>query len=80
MISKTKLLDLVKVFRWAEVAVGLAGNPKHLSLRDARGRNLLHLCASVDVVKKVGLNPADSVRLAEVLLEQGIDIDEPAFT
>ncbi len=80
MMSKTKMLGLVKEFRAKEVAAGLRENPALLKFRDERGRNWLHLCASVDVLKKRGLDPKDSVKLAKALLGLGIAIDAPAFT
>ncbi len=80
MISKTRMQNLVKEFRVDEVAAGLRETPDLLQFRDERGRNWLHLCGSVDVSKKRGLNPKDSVRLARLLLDRGIDINGPAFT
>ena len=80
MASKTKLTELVKVFAADAVAQGLRENPELITHRDDRGRNWLHLCAGVDVEKKRGLDPQDSVRLADVLLGLGIGVDEPAFT
>ena len=79
-ISKTRLWALVKELRADGVAAGLRENPGLIEVRDDRGRNLLHLCASVDVSVKKALRPRDGVRLAEVLLGAGIDIDAPAFT
>lgn len=80
MISKTRMQMLVKEFRIDEVAAGLREKPELLRFRDERGRNWLHLCASVDVKKKRGLDPKDSVKLARLLLKQGIDVNTPAFT
>lgn len=80
MISKTKMQTLVKEFRVGEVSAGLREKPELLSFRDERGRNWLHLCASVDVSKRSALKPQDSVRLAAVLLDRGIEINTPAFT
>ena len=72
--------SLVKAFRVDEVAAGFREKPELQGFRDERGRNWLHLCAGVDVSKKSTLNPEDAVRLAEVLLEHGFDINGPAFT
>jgi len=80
MVSKTRLSEQVRRFASGEVAEGLRENPELLAHRDDRGRNWLHLCASVCIEKKQSLDPEDSVRLAEPLLDLGIGIDEPAFT
>jgi len=76
MISKTRMLELVKDCRWKEVRDGLASSPALVSFRDERGRNLLHLCCGA---QRKG-RPAESIRTAEVLLAAGIDIDGAAFT
>jgi uncharacterized protein len=80
MISKTALLELVKEFRWREVASGLDRHPALLQYRDERGRNWLHVCCGVDVKAKPALPAADSVKLARLLLDRGLGIDTPAFT
>jgi ankyrin repeat protein len=72
--------SLVKEFLVDEVASGLQEKPALLQFRDERGRNWLHLCANVDVSTKVTLDPQESVRLAALLLERGIEINVPAFT
>ena len=80
MISKTRMQSLVKEFLVDEVASGLQEKPALLQFRDERGRNWLHLCANVDVSTKVTLDPQESVRLAALLLERGVEINVPAFT
>jgi ankyrin repeat protein len=79
VISKTKLGELVKTFRWKEVDTGLAEKPDLLAVRDDRGRNWLHLCCGVNP-KRAKLKAEDSVKTAEVLLRRGIDINLEAFT
>lgn len=79
-ISKTAMTELVKRFAWRDVARGLDEHPALLRHRDARGRNWLHLCCSVDVRTNRKRKPADAVALAARLLDRGIDIDAPAFT
>jgi hypothetical protein len=74
------MTELVKQFRWKEVASGLDGNPALTQYRDERGRNWLHLCCSVDVKAKAKLSVKDGVKLAGFLLDTGFDIDMPAFT
>lgn len=78
MISKTRMIALVRAFQWRDVEAGLAANPSLLEYRDDRGRNWLHLCCSVNPKPKK-LKPADSVKTADVLLSAGLDIDQEAF-
>jgi|TARA_B100000315_G_scaffold249143_1_gene279932 hypothetical protein len=80
MTSKTRLQALIKEFRVEEVSHGLAEKPRLLGLRDARGRNWLHLTASVDIARKSDLDPQRSVQLAASLLDLGLDVNTPAFT
>jgi uncharacterized protein len=80
VVSKTALLNLVKAFRWRDVARGLDENPALLGYRDDRGRGWLHLCCGVDVKAKSTLPVKDSVRLARLLIDRGIGINTPAFT
>jgi uncharacterized protein len=80
VISKTAMTELVKQFRWKDVAAGLDENPALTGYRDERGRNWLHLCCSIDVKTRPKLNVKDSVKLAGVLLDRGFDINMPAFT
>ena len=44
MISKTRMLALIKDLRSKEVDAGLAEKPELLAARDKKGRNWLHLC------------------------------------
>ena len=80
MISKTRLTELVKVWDWQAVARGLDENPKLLGHRDERGRNWLHLCSSIDLTAHPRLDAAASIKLAELLLARGLDLNAPAFT
>jgi ankyrin repeat protein len=79
MISKTRMLSLVKELRWQEVRQALAENPRLLAVRDKRGRTWLHICCAVDIGKRSG-EARDSIKMAELLLKQGIDINDAAFT
>jgi hypothetical protein len=76
-VSKTKMLELVKGFRAAEVDRALKENPKLKEVRDERGRNWLHVCCGQKVKKG---QVKDSIKTAEVLLKHGFDPSEPAFT
>lgn len=79
MVSKTRMIDLVRAFDWPAVEAGLAESPDLLGFRDERGRNWLHLCciSSVEGGKR---DPAASIKTADVLLAHGLGIDDPAFT
>ena len=79
MSSKTSLLAAVKELRWKEVAGGLADNPALLRFRDAKGRNWLHLCGSVNLQVQPALDAKNSIKVAKVLLESGLDINDAAF-
>jgi len=69
----------VKAFDTGAVVAGLKLRPELLHHADERGRNWLHLCASIDAHKR-GLNPADAIPLAGALLDFGIDVNAAAFT
>lgn len=79
MISKTAMLLLVKTLQWQELRKGLEENPKLIDVRDKRGRNWLHLACGVDIKEKAATS-RDSIKVAEVLLSKGLNINEPAFT
>ena len=80
MASKTSLIRAIQTFLVDQVLVDLRTKPELLHYRDERGRNWLHLCASINVWKKKNLDSGDSIRLAEALIELGLDKDAPAFT
>lgn len=78
MISKTRMLELVRGWQWKDVAAALRESPALLAVRNERGRNWLHICCSVNPnggKRKV----ADSVKTADVLLDAGLDINTEAF-
>ncbi len=79
MVSKTRMLELVKSFDWKAVQAGLAESPDLLGFRDERGRNWLHVCCGVDISKRKA-KAADSVKTADALLKLGFKVSEPAFT
>lgn len=76
-VSKTRMLELVKGFRAAEVDAALMANPKLKDVRDERGRNWLHVCCGQKVKKG---QEKDSIKTAEVLLRHGYDMSAAAFT
>lgn len=78
MASKTRMLQLVRDFQWSDVEASLEEKPELVEVRDEKGRSWLHVCCSVNP-KLRRLRPADSVRMADVLLDAGLDLDEGAF-
>ena len=78
MISKTRLLELVKDLKSKEIAEGLLENPALLGVRDKRGRNWLHVACGIKI-KERGLPVSDSIKTAEILLNAGLDINQEAF-
>ena len=80
MTSKTAMLLLVKELRWKEVRDGLNANPDLIGVRDKRGRTWLHLACGVDITKRQATAVRNSIKLAEILLERGLDINDAAFT
>jgi uncharacterized protein len=78
LISKTRMLTLVKDLDWKNAAQGLAENPGLLQFRDERGRNWLHLCCGVKI-KERRLKTVDSIGTARVLLNAGLNINQEAF-
>ena len=80
MISKTKMLSFVKELRWQEVREALRESPDLIGVRDKRGRNWLHLCCGVDVSKRGPEAAGEGIKLAEVLLKHGLNINDAAFT
>lgn len=75
MVSKTSLRETVRSFRWAQLRADLAARPDLLGVRDERGRNWLHLCCG-----REGGSAEDSIRTADLLLELGLGLEDPAFT
>lgn len=74
MVSKTRMIQLVRAHEADAVERGLAESPALLAFRDERGRNWLHLCCMA--APKQGSGP--SVRTAELLLGH-YDVNGPAF-
>lgn len=77
--SKTRLTACVRAFDTNAVVAGLNARPDLLHHVDERGRNWLHLCASIDAHEH-DLHPADAIPLATALLKFGIDVNAAAFT
>ena len=77
--SKTRLAACVRAFDTDAVVAALKARPDLVHHVDARGRNWLHLCASIDARKR-GLDAADAIPLAAALLAFAIDVNAAAFT
>ncbi|WP_447725007.1 ankyrin repeat domain-containing protein [Sphingomonas koreensis] len=76
MVSKTSLTESVRNHRWREVEQDLAARPDLLEVRCDKGRGWLHLACMAPPAD----DPADSLRLAAILLDLGLGIDDAAFT
>lgn len=74
MVSKTRMIDLVRGHKAEAVEEALAENRALLAHRDERGRNWLHLCCMVKPAK----GSRASVDTAKVLLRH-YDVNAPAF-
>ena len=79
MVSKSGLARLVRSFDSAGIRAALSERPDLLDHRDDRGRNWLHLTASISIPDHPELDVDGSVAIAELLIEAGLPIDGPAF-
>ncbi len=80
MVSKTSLSAAVRRFDVAAVTEGLAQRPRLLGHRDGRGRNWLHLTASICLPDHPELAAEHGIELAEHLIALGLQINGPAFS
>jgi ankyrin repeat protein len=78
-ISKTALIALIKDLDWRSVKTALAEHPELLKYRGYKGANLLHVCCGLDIEKR-GLSAADSIKMAGVLLDASLDVNDESFT
>jgi hypothetical protein len=74
VISKTRMIELVRGHQAQAVERGLAENPTLAAYRDERGRNWLHLCCMARPTRGSGA----SLRTAGILLRH-YDVNGPAF-
>jgi ankyrin repeat protein len=65
-MTKAKLFDAVQRLDRQAVRAILDATPQLLEVRDKKGRNLLHLACAV---------PGDARKMADLLLERGLDIE-----
>jgi hypothetical protein len=75
MVSKTSLRETVRAHRREELRDALTSRPDLLTVRDERGRNWLHQACMAPAADE-----SDSIRTADLLLELGLGLDDPAFT
>ncbi|HEY5712396.1 MAG TPA: ankyrin repeat domain-containing protein [Allosphingosinicella sp.] len=76
MVSRAGLEEDVRAFRWREVGETLAPRPDLLGAVDKKGRNWLHHCCRSPLA---GRDPADSIRIADLLIDLGLGLNAPAF-
>src|SRR5262245_17070472 len=76
MVSKTRMLELVKALEAGAVDAALTETPALKDVRDVRGRNWLHVCCATEPKGR----EAASLATADVLLRHGFSIDGEAFT
>ena len=79
MISKTRMLAIVKALDAKGVAQALRESPELLKYRDEKGRNWLHLCCGIDI-KGDQRKAAESIKIADDLMKAGIAINQEAFS
>jgi ankyrin repeat protein len=78
-MSKARILEAVRTLDLPEVRSLLSDKPALLSVVDRQGLNLLHLaCAASPAALKVPESAV--VRLADLLLAHGLEIDAPVAT
>jgi ankyrin repeat protein len=77
MVSKARVHDLVRAFDQAGLGDALDEKPALLAARDKRGRNWLHLCCATPLGE--GRTAEASIATADLLLERGLGLDDPAF-
>lgn len=77
--AKSLLETWIKALDWRSVKSALKEHPDLIEYRDKRGRTLLHLCCGLDIETR-GLRAADSIKMADVLLDTSLDLNGAAFT
>lgn len=79
MPSKTQILSIVKALDWKSAEAEFSETPELVDFRDDRGRSLLHHCAMVNVSGDDDLTAENSLKMASLLIEKGLDPSEEAF-
>ena len=75
-MSKARLFQAIKTLDVDAVSTLLDAHPELLPARDERRRNALHFLCGLPYRDKT---PARSLALARLLLDRGLDVNEPAF-
>jgi ankyrin repeat protein len=75
-MSKTAIIEAVRALDVRATKALLAATPSLRSAVDRQGRNLLHLACAMDP-EDLQQPAATQVRLVELLLDRGIEIDAP---
>lgn len=78
MVSKTRLMELVKALDAPAVDAALTESPELVAYREPRGWTWLHLACRREVKDEAGRSASSET--AKVLLRHGLDIDDAAFT
>lgn len=78
MISKARMLTLIKDFRWKDIEAGLVEKPSLIEFRDDRGRKLAPplLWRQPEEAQAEGCG---QLKTARVLLDAGLDINREAY-
>jgi ankyrin repeat protein len=74
--SKTRLIEAVRALDLESVRDQLDAKPSLLAVVDRQGRNLLHLACAASC-EDLQVSEAHSVRVADLLLDRGMEIDAP---
>jgi ankyrin repeat protein len=75
-VSKTLLIEAVKVLDLASMRKILNAKPSLLTVTDQKGRGLLHLASSV-VCEDFKLPESAAARVVNFLIDRGLDIEAP---
>ena len=78
-MSKTRIIESVKNLDLQATAKLLDGNPSLLTIKNRQGRNLLHLACSASCAR-LKVPEAVAVRMVKLLLDRGLDIEDPGLS
>jgi uncharacterized protein len=75
-MSKTRIIEAVKKLDLQTTKKLLDSKPELLNVTDPNNRNLLHLACSA-CCAKLGVPESVSVRMVDLLLDRGLDLESP---
>jgi ankyrin repeat protein len=78
-MSKTRVIEAVKNLDLETTRDLLDARPSLLAIKNRQGRNLLHLACSVSCTA-LKVPPSLAVRMVRLLLDRGMDIEEPGLS